>query len=208
MGFTSINAQGLTAPPFFLAFLVVNLTSWIADRTQQRGLVIIAMSLVGAVGYVLLAACTVVGVRYFGVFLAASGVFSCIGNILPWVLSMLYSHNFLTFSYANCYLNTDNQGNDSRRGMGVVIMNVIGQCGPFLGTNIFPGNEAPRFTKGMWVCAAFMFFTTILATGLRQLLWWENRKLDQKYGIPDETKAGDPSTVAEENYGKNFRYIL
>lgn len=87
MGFTSINAQGLTAPPFFVSFLITIATTWIADRLQQRGLMIAFLSLVGAVGYVLLAATTTVGVRYLGVFLAAAGVFPAIGNILPWVLS-------------------------------------------------------------------------------------------------------------------------
>jgi MFS family permease len=92
MGFTAINAQGLTAPPFFLSFLVTIFTTWIADRYQQRGLMIIFLSMVGAIGYVLLAASTSVGVRYFGVFLAASGVFPSIANILPWVLSKADSH--------------------------------------------------------------------------------------------------------------------
>lgn len=91
MGFTSINAQGLTAPPFFTAFLVTIATTWIADRLQQRGFMVAFLSLVGAVGYVLLAATTTVGVRYLGVFLAAAGVFPAIGNILPWVLSMYFA---------------------------------------------------------------------------------------------------------------------
>lgn len=87
MGFTSINAQGLTAPPYFLSFLLTIATTWLADRFQQRGLMVTFLSVVGAVGYVLLATCTAVGVRYLGVFLAAAGVFPCIGNILPWTLS-------------------------------------------------------------------------------------------------------------------------
>lgn len=87
MGFTAINAQGLTAPPFFASFLVTIATTWVADRTQQRGLTIVGLSVVGGVGYILCATCTSVGVRYFGVFLAACGVFPSIANILPWVLS-------------------------------------------------------------------------------------------------------------------------
>lgn len=87
MGFTSINAQGLTAPPYFASFLVTIATTWIADRLQQRGLMLVILSLIGAVGYVLLAVCTSVGARYAGVFLAAIGVFPCIANILPWALS-------------------------------------------------------------------------------------------------------------------------
>lgn len=103
MGFTAINAQGLTAPPFFVSFLMTIFTSWIADRLQQRGLVIIVMSIIGAVGYVLLATCTTIGVRYFGVFLAASGVFPCIANILPWVLSGLISWRYIPFFHLYRY---------------------------------------------------------------------------------------------------------
>lgn len=193
MGFTSINAQGLTAPPYFASFLVTIATTWLADRLQQRGLMIILLSLTGAIGYVLLATCTSVGVRYLGVFLAAVGVFPSIANILPWVLN--------------------NQGSDTRRGMGIVILNLVGQCGPFLGTNIFPENDAPRYVRGQSVCAAFMIFVTTLALTLRCLLVWENKRLDQKYGTKNEesTKGGpngNDDGVAEENYGSTFRYVL
>uniref|UniRef100_A0A093V274 High-affinity nicotinic acid transporter n=1 Tax=Talaromyces marneffei PM1 TaxID=1077442 RepID=A0A093V274_TALMA len=87
MGFTAVNAQGLEAPPFFLSFLVTIFSTWVADKLEQRGLVIAILSTIGAVGYVIIAAAETVGVRYFGVFLAASGVFPAIGNILSWVLS-------------------------------------------------------------------------------------------------------------------------
>ncbi|CAI7664437.1 unnamed protein product [Penicillium glandicola] len=190
MGFTAINAQGLTAPPFFASFLATIATTWVADRIQQRGLTIAALSLVGGVGYILCATCTSVGVRYFGVFLAACGVFPSIANILPWVLN--------------------NQGSDTRRGGGIILLNVVGQCGPFLGTNIFPDDQAPRYVKGMSICAAFMFFTTFLALCLRVLLVWENRRLDKKYGPriqEDPTKSVD-APVAEDNYGANYRFVL
>ena len=75
MGFTAINAQGLTAPPFFLSFLVTIFSTWVADRTQQRGYTIMVLTTVGGIGYVLLATVKTVGVRYFGTFLAASGIF-------------------------------------------------------------------------------------------------------------------------------------
>ncbi|KAB8234964.1 major facilitator superfamily domain-containing protein [Aspergillus alliaceus] len=191
MGFTSINAQGLTAPPYFASFLVTLITTWVADRLQQRGLMIACLSLIGAVGYVLLATCTSVGARYAGVFLAAVGVFPSIANILPWVLN--------------------NQGSDSRRGMGIVILNVIGQCGPFLGTNVFPKSDAPRYIRGQSICAAFMFFTTVLALALRSLLVWENRRLDKQYGTLAEREArgwNKDEGIAEENYGAGFRFVL
>ena len=87
MGFTKINAQGLTAPPYFVSFLMTLGTTYIADRTQQRGFMVMTCSCIGGIGYILLVATEPVGIRYFGVFLAASGVFPAIANILPWVLS-------------------------------------------------------------------------------------------------------------------------
>lgn len=192
MGFGSINAQGLTAPPFFLSFLVTIASTWIADKTQQRGYMIMFLTCVGGIGYILLATVKTVGVRYFGVFLAASGIFPSIANILPWV--------------------TNNQGSDTRRGAAIMLLNLIGQCGPLLGTNVFPPAEGPRYIKGMAISAAFTFFTGVLAFGLRTLLVWENRKLDQKYGsrgIRDTGEVkGDGMAVGEENYGPNFRYVL
>lgn len=87
MGYTSINAQGLSAPPSFLAFLCALATTWIADKTQQRCYVIAFTSAIGAIGYVILAAVESVGVRYFAIFLASAGVFSTIPNILGLTLS-------------------------------------------------------------------------------------------------------------------------
>ena len=108
----------------------------------------------------------------------------------------------------------DIQGSDTRRGMGIAILNLVGQCGPLLGTNMFPSNQGPRYIKGFSVCAAFIFFNALIALTLRTILWRENKKLDKKYGLRSEVLAarketGPPQSVeAEENYGPAFRYVL
>lgn len=208
MGYSAINAQGLSAPPSFAAFICALATTWIADRTQQRALVIVCTSIVGCAGYVILATVETVGVRYFATFLASAGVFSTIPNICGWTLSeqMTIAH----WRYDLRLTVPDNQGNDTRRGTAVVLINLAGQCGPLLGTRIFPITEGPRYVKGMSICAAFMFFCALLALLQRFLLAWENRKLDRKYGQPSELKKyeGEDETVATENYGPNFRYVL
>ncbi|KAK8236989.1 major facilitator superfamily domain-containing protein [Phyllosticta capitalensis] len=177
MGFTAINAQGLTAPPFFLSFLLTLLTTYISDRTQQRAYMIMFLTLMGGIGYVLLAATSSVGVRYLGVFLAAAGIFPAIANVLPWV--------------------SNNQGSDTRRGMGFVILNVVGQCGPVLGTRLYPDSEGPDFMRGHATCAAFMFFTTALVAATRLLLCWENRQLDRRYGTLEEQRERREAQVAK-----------
>lgn len=102
----------------------------------------------------------------------------------------------------------DNQGSDSRRGANIILMNIIGQCGPFLGTNIFPDAEAPRFTKGMWICAAFMLFNMLLALALRFYLVWQNKRFDQEYGPRPNPDSAKGKMAPEDNYGASFRNVL
>lgn len=191
MGFTSIHAQGLTAPPYFLSFLVCILTTWIADRTGQRGLMIVALSIIGGVGYILLATVHSVGVRYFGIFLAAAGVFPAIANILPWVLN--------------------NQGTDTKRGVGIAMINIIGQCGPILGTRIYPVSERPYYVKGMSICAAFMFFNALLALLLRTYFALENRRsqrIEEENGQRGDTGSQQALYESEVEGTVGYRYIL
>lgn len=75
MGFSAIHAQGLSA-------LVVIASTFIPDRTGQRGVTIFILSLIVAVGYIVLAATRSTAVRYFGVYLATSGIFPAVINIL------------------------------------------------------------------------------------------------------------------------------
>lgn len=200
MGFSSVTAQGLTAPPYLLAFFMCLLTTYIADRAAQRGLMITAVSLLGGTGYIVLGACTSVAARYTGVFLAAAGMFPAISNILPWTLN--------------------NQGTDSKRGAGITLMNLIGQCGPLLGTRLFPQTEAPLYAKGMYISAGFLFLNAILAMTLRTLLVWENKKFEKKdqetlAAVSGHAATDKPDAVGQslsvigiENEGYSFRNVL
>jgi hypothetical protein len=167
-------------------------------RFLNPGLVILFLSLLGATGYIILATTRATAPRYIGVYLAAGGIFPAIVNILPWVLN--------------------NQGSDTKRGTGIAIINLVGQCGPLLGTRIYPANDGPYYRLGMWTCAAFMLFNGVLAVGLRLLLVWENKKLDEKFGKVgrlerDGRRRGGEGVeglvgVGEENDGPRFRYVL
>ncbi|KAH8799101.1 major facilitator superfamily domain-containing protein [Xylogone sp. PMI_703] len=183
MGYSSVDAQGLSAPPYFVAFLSALITTYVADKMQQRGLMLIATSIIGGIGYVVLATVQTSGVRYFAVFLAAAGVFSTIPNIIAWTLN--------------------NQGSDTRRGAGIILINVVGQCGSVLSSRIYPISETPRYVKGHSICASFMLFTTFLAFALRFLLDRDNKKLERQ-----QKETYIINTTAVENYGSSFRYVL
>lgn len=69
---------------------------------------------------------------------------------------------------------------DTKRGTGIAILNTVGQCGPLLGTRVFPVAEGPFYVKGMSVCAGFMFFNALLAFGLRTYFKYMNDKWDRQ----------------------------
>lgn len=78
MGYSSINAQGLTAPVYFASFLLCILAAIVSDRYGRRGFIVAGFAAMGTVGYLILATVddsTKVGVRYFGIWLAVCGIF-------------------------------------------------------------------------------------------------------------------------------------
>lgn len=110
--FTTIQAQGLTAPPYVLVFFMILITSYISDRTRLRGPYITGAALVAAVGFILLATCKGTVPRYVGVYLAVQ-IFVCVSLLLTWTANM--------------------HATESKRAGGYVILALLGQCGPLLG---------------------------------------------------------------------------
>jgi sugar phosphate permease len=167
MGYTSLRAQGLSACPYLTAWVACVTASLMSDRFRTRGLFVMLFSCAGAVGYVLLAVLPVssVGVRYFATFLVCAGVFPAVALTFTWV--------------------TDNQGSASKRGAGLAIFGMFGQCGPILGARLFPKSDGPSYSKGMWVCAGILFAAAIIACILSLCLRWQNKRRDEKYGKSD-----------------------
>lgn len=170
MGFASLTAQALTAPPYIVAFVAVLGTAHISDRTSSRSPFVIAHALVAALAY---GAVALLGwiesphalARYFALFPAVAGFFSCVTVIITWTIN--------------------NQQSDGARGTGMAMLNVIGQCGPLVGTSLFPRDEGPWYVRGMAVCAGFMVLVALLAGVLRWMLIRENRRREGGYaGVP------------------------
>jgi hypothetical protein len=125
----------------------------------------------------------------------SQGTFQCMchsqGNMLisPWLL-------------------VNNQETDSKKGTGMAIMNVIGQCGPLVGTSIFPEEDGPWYVKGMTICAGFMLLVGVLAAVLRWVLIRENKKARDGSGGGEYTgvplEEGEAVTIRR----KPFVYML
>jgi len=136
LGYTGAKAQLLTVPPYAAAAVLTILIGYIADRTRQRGLCNIAVSLIGIVGFSMLLGAESNSVRYAGTFLGALGIYPCIANTISWV-----SNNI--------------EGVYKR---GVVLGFVIGwgNLNGIVSSNIFFDSEKPRYRTGHSVILAYM----------------------------------------------------
>ncbi|KAK7699450.1 hypothetical protein SLS57_012387 [Botryosphaeria dothidea] len=85
MGHTSLNAQGLSAPPYLAAYVICIATSYASDRMQDRGFFIFGFCCVGGAGCTLLATVSSTGMRYFSAFLVCAGVFPAVALTFVWV---------------------------------------------------------------------------------------------------------------------------
>ncbi|KAI3332090.1 MFS general substrate transporter [Xylariaceae sp. AK1471] len=194
MGHSELQAEALSAPPMLLAFVVVLLTAHVSDRAQSRSLFIVAHATLSASGYLVLALAKNPMIRYAAVYPAAVGFFSVVVLIIAW--------------------SVNNQSNEGRRGGGFALLQVVGQCGPLVGAQLYPDRDAPFFEKGMWTCSAAMFGVAVLALFLRVYLVRLNRRLDEgegegmgKEGVGEEAQ-GLVESGRREREKMGFRYML
>ena len=193
MHYSALASQALSAPPYFFAFLVVLLTAFLSDRSQNRSYYLIFHALLGGFGYLSIAIGGIFRVdsrwRYIGVYPAAAGFFSAVTLILTWTIN--------------------NQNSDSKRGTGVVMLNLLGQFGPFVGTRLYPDSDKPYYVKGMAVCSLFMFLTALLGWWLRMILIRDNERSSEHEAIikgEDEALVDDNDSRAKTK--APFMYML
>jgi MFS family permease len=120
MGYTSLQTQGLIAPAYLAAFICCLGAAWFSNRYGKRGFVVAGFTLVGTVGYLLLAVIqseSQVHVRYSAIYLAYCGIFPALSINMTWLLN--------------------NQGGDSKRGAGLALLATFGQCSSFVGSVLF-----------------------------------------------------------------------
>lgn len=174
MGHTSLTSQAMSAPPYLLSFVVVIFTARLSDRARTRSPFVIFHALLASGAYLLLSLSATLSIpnilRYVLVYPACCGFFSAITIIITWTMN--------------------NQASQEGKGVGMTILNLIGQCGPLLGTRVFPDEEGPLYARGMGVCAIAMAGVAVLAAILRWILRREN--------LRNETAAKVASTEAGE----------
>ncbi|KAK8028898.1 hypothetical protein PG991_005954 [Apiospora marii] len=196
MGHTALESQALSAPPYLIAFVAVLATAHLSDKLGVRWPFIIVHALASAAGYLALALARPLGLgpmlRYLAIYPAAVGFFNVVVLVVAW--------------------NVNNQPSESRRGGGFALMQVVGQCGPLVGTRLYPQGDGPYFEPGMWACAGAMAGVAAVALVLRFYLAWLNRRMDgaardEGGGEESQGLVGSPGVEGANGRGR-FRYML
>jgi len=183
--FSTIQSNGLSAPPYLLCFFAIVGTSFLSDRVGFRGPFVAIPALIAAIGYIILGTTSGVAPRYFGLFLSTQ-IFVSVALTLTWV--------------------GNTHATDSKRAAGLAILATGGQCGPILGTRIFPKSEQPYYRKGMWISCGACLLVVVCSCLQMFVLWRANKKRDKKYGKDRDTVHLD--TPTEFGHDKQFRYVI
>lgn len=189
LGYASTKANLLSVPPYAAAAIVTVSIGWLADRTRQRGLCNIFVSLSAIVGFSMLLGSSRPGVQYAGTFLGAMGIYPCIANTISWA--------------------SNNVEGVYKRGVTLGFVIGWGNLNGVVSSNIYRGKDKPRFLLGHGVVLAylvlFLFGGSVLT---RVLLARENAK--RKRGDRDGWIEGKDAQEVEMLGDKrpDFLYTL
>ncbi|CEQ41384.1 SPOSA6832_03073, partial [Sporobolomyces salmonicolor] len=147
-GYTTIQTQLLTVPPFICAFLVTLFNGWFSDRYRQRGTCVIAMSLLAMVGYIMFYKSLKTSVRYTALFLAVTGVYATAPALITWRMPspccFVTRRTPLISSFLRAVPN--NSAGHYRKATAVAFGFVMTNSGGIASTWLFPTQQAPRCT--------------------------------------------------------------
>ncbi|QDS73143.1 hypothetical protein FKW77_001791 [Venturia effusa] len=185
MGWSTTVSQALSAPPYLLSFATMLFTAYASDKAKIRSPFIMFHAFLACGGYTLMFLAGSLGlpswIRYLGVYPATAGFFSCVTLIATWTLN--------------------NQASDEGRGAGMALLQYFGQCGPLLGTRLYPESDGPLYLRGMAVCAAFMGFVPLLVWALRWVLVRENARVARGGGAWEEVGQDEISDLELDDRG-------
>ncbi|KAF9530602.1 MFS general substrate transporter [Crepidotus variabilis] len=185
LGFSSIDAQGMTVAPYAVGWFMVFFQALHSDRTKDRGWHVMLSSAVSFLGYVILATSVhkSVGASYFALFLVVGGNYSLFPLVMSWA--------------ANAFSPT------SKRGVGTAFIVSVSNCVSTASPQIYFDPE-DKYRKGHAISAGMLLLTFIVAFTLRTRLSILNKRNakrledlseDEKAALGDEIWDNDPRYV-------------
>ncbi|KAF8525766.1 major facilitator superfamily domain-containing protein [Hysterangium stoloniferum] len=190
LGFTALNAQGLTVAPYAFGYLFTIAQAIHSDHTRDRGWHIMFSTTVSCIGYIILAICSQssVGASYFALFFVVGGNFSLFPLVMSWA--------------ANTFSPT------SKRGVGTAFIVSVSNCVSIAAPQIyFDPND--KFRRAHGLAAGCLFMSFLAAFILRTRLSWLNRRKDDILASMSEKEKEEPQDNFAEvpDSDPRFKYM-
>ncbi len=150
MGYTANSAQLMSVPPYVCACFFTIAGSWAADRYHQRGVFLLGFQLVAILGFAMLAGSGAASVQYAGTVFAAIGIYPQIPLGLAW--------------------NSGNIGGSLKRGTGIAMQVMGGNCGGIIASYVYLNKDAPRFIPGHSILIGFVGYVIFLSSPTARVL--------------------------------------
>ncbi|KAL4959355.1 major facilitator superfamily domain-containing protein [Aspergillus stella-maris] len=150
LGYTSIHAQLLSVPPYAAAAILTVAVGFIADRTRQRGICNMLVSLLGITGFAMLLGAKSPGAKYAGTFLGAMGIYPAISNTISWT--------------------SNNVEGVYKRGVTLGFVIGWGNLNGIVSSNIYRGADKPDYYPGHGTVLAYLVLFQLGGSVLQYLL--------------------------------------
>jgi MFS family permease len=158
LGFKGYIANGLNSVGSVLSLIVSLSLAWNSDRKGERGIHIIVGYLISAIGLLWLALpsdSASRGVLYAGVIVTQGGMGSVQGINAAWLSSKI-------------------QERHRPLALGAYVMSI--QLAGFVGSNLFRTKDAPRYKRGLLICAGCVLGGVLVAALWKFLYWYTEDK--------------------------------
>ncbi|EUC46303.1 hypothetical protein COCMIDRAFT_93229 [Bipolaris oryzae ATCC 44560] len=159
MGYTANEAQLMSVPPYVCACVFTIAASWYADRVKKRGIFLMVFQLIAIAGFAMLAATGAPGVQYAGTVLAAIGIYPQIPLGMAW--------------------NSGNIGGSLKRGTGIAMQVMGGNCGGIIASYVYVSRDGPRFITGHSILIGFVSMAFFLTFFMSNWFRMENARRDR-----------------------------
>ncbi|KAH7030622.1 major facilitator superfamily domain-containing protein [Microdochium trichocladiopsis] len=161
MGFTSITALLLTAPPYFVSGLLGIPFAYSSGRLNERTWHITAGLGLAIIGFAMSVGTMNTAVRYTSTFLYATGAYGVGSVILGWVSNTLSQ-------------------TPEKKAVAYSLVNVTANLAYIYCAYLWPNESAPGFMMGFGSMIAFAATSIMCAWGMRFWLKKENGKLRER----------------------------
>jgi len=187
LGYGNIDSLLLTAPPYVLAVITATLNAWHADKTGERYFHVVLPLCVAMVAFIIAAATTATGPRYFAMMIMVPGVYTGFVVVLAWI--------------SNCIPRPP-----AKRAAALAAINAVSNCSSIYASYMYPQSAGPRYVVAMSVNCATAFLAIIMATLLRFILVRLNSRLDRGEHVEGAVATGEG--VPGEAARKGFRFLV